>query len=265
MFNYVISLKSAVDRRQHIEKEFSQQHIPYTFFDAFQLNEENENILQHYVPALSKSSLANKLKSCFMSHVLLWQKCVDENLPFIAIFEDDIFLSSVANKFLSEYDWLKERFAFNQYFILRLETIYMKSEYCKTKIPDYQNRKFNRLMSGHFGMGGYILSQVAAKKLLALFKNTDIFIEEIDQIIFKQLLKDEQYPVYQCEPAIIIQDCILNKDNCTLTSSLAPERERERESKNNKKAKKNLWRSISKEIGRFRRRILKGYRRIKFL
>uniref|UniRef100_Q0I2Z6 Lipooligosaccharide biosynthesis protein n=1 Tax=Histophilus somni (strain 129Pt) TaxID=205914 RepID=Q0I2Z6_HISS1 len=67
MFNYVISLKSAVDRRQHIEKEFSQQHIPYTFFDAFQLNEENKHILQHYVPSLNKTDLTTGEKGCFMS------------------------------------------------------------------------------------------------------------------------------------------------------------------------------------------------------
>ncbi|WP_075321564.1 glycosyltransferase family 25 protein [Histophilus somni] len=263
MFNYVISLKSSIERRQHIEKEFSKQNIPYSFFDAFQPNEENEHIIQQYVPSLNKTDLTIGEKGCFMSHVLLWQKCVDENLPFIAIFEDDIILSPVAHQFLGQYDWLKERFDFSQYFILRLETHSMQSIYRSTKIQPFQQRRFHQLLFLHWGTAGYIISQFAARKLLTLFQTPDISIYPIDVILFESLLKEEQYPVYQLDPAILIQDFILNKENCKLTSSLAPEREREsKKGEQRKKARKSLWRSISKEIGRFRIRVkrrLQGY------
>ncbi|TFI33877.1 glycosyltransferase family 25 protein [Histophilus somni] len=275
MFNHVISLKSSVERRQHIEKYFGEQNIPYSFFNAFQPNEENEHIIQQYVPSLNKTDLTIGEKGCFMSHVLLWQKCIDENLPFIAIFEDDIILSPVAHQFLGQYDWLKERFDVNQYFILRLETYLMNSAYRKTKIKFFQQRCFPQLMSQQWGTAGYIISQIAAKNLLDLFKSPYFSVEPIDVILFESLLKEEQYPVYQISPAIVIQDNVLNQNNCKLTSVISVERaerererERERESKNNKKARRNLWRSISREIGRFRRRLkrkLNGWRIVKFL
>lgn len=38
--NYVISLTSAYQRREHIQKEFSQQNIPFEFFDALKPSKE---------------------------------------------------------------------------------------------------------------------------------------------------------------------------------------------------------------------------------
>lgn len=43
---------------------------------------------------LSQGELA-----CLMSHILLWKKASDENLPYITIFEDDIYLGANANIF----------------------------------------------------------------------------------------------------------------------------------------------------------------------
>ncbi|WP_075321565.1 glycosyltransferase family 25 protein [Histophilus somni] len=267
MFNYVISLKSSIERRKHIEKEFGKQNIPYSFFDAFQPNEENENTIQQYVPSLNKTDLTIGEKGCLMSHVLLWQKCVDENLPFIAIFEDDIFLSSVANKFLCQYNWLKERFDFNQYFILRLETQLMQSIYKNTEIQCFQHHDFIQLMSSHWGTAGYIISQLAAKKLLGLFKSPNLSLEPIDVILFESLLKEEQYPVYQLDPALLVQDFVWNKENCQLTSILEPDRSKRKIININEKEKRNLWQKIQREIWRYKRRKLlkeKGYRLIKF-
>lgn len=41
--------------------------------------------------------------------------------------------------------------------------------------------------------------------------------------LFESLLK-EQYPVYQISPAIVIQDNVLNQNNCKLTSVISVER-----------------------------------------
>lgn len=61
MFNHVISLKSSVERCQHIEKEFSKQNIPYSFLMRFNPNEENEHIIQH-VLSLNKNRSDNRRK-----------------------------------------------------------------------------------------------------------------------------------------------------------------------------------------------------------
>ena len=60
-----------------------------------------------------------------MSHFMLWKKCVDDNLAYISIFEDDILLGENAEQFLANDEWLKVRFNFQEIFVLRLETFLM--------------------------------------------------------------------------------------------------------------------------------------------
>ena len=107
MKNIVISLKTATARREHIVQEFGKQNIGFEFFDALtpdlarplaekmQLNVEDEY--------LTGGELA-----CFMSHVSIWQKMVDEQLPYVAIFEDDVFLGERAFDIFNSSSWIQE-------------------------------------------------------------------------------------------------------------------------------------------------------------
>ncbi|MFD0966166.1 glycosyltransferase family 25 protein [Seminibacterium arietis] len=251
MFNHVISLETAIDRRLHIEKEFKEQNIPFTFSNAFQPNEANDNIILNLVPNLNKTELTNGEKGCLISHLLLWKKCIDDNLPFISIFEDDILLSNEAHFFIKNYDWLKERFKLENNFIIRLETFLMEVEEDRnTLIKTFKNRKFNQLKSSHWGTAGYIISQPMAKNLLAQFKKMTVNdIHPIDQIIFNQLLSDNQYQIYQLNPAILIQELTLYKEKSHLKSDIEPDR---RKIMNSKKIKRNLWQKIKREIWRYK-------------
>ncbi|HHV7109522.1 TPA: glycosyltransferase family 25 protein, partial [Haemophilus influenzae] len=100
--NYVISLTSAYQRREHIQKEFSQQNIPFEFFDALKPSKELTSLMEKFIPNLLHAKLTEGEKACFMSHYMLWQKCLSEDLPYIYIFEDDVLLGENANKFLAE-------------------------------------------------------------------------------------------------------------------------------------------------------------------
>ena len=107
MKNIVISLKTATARREHIVQEFGKQNIGFEFFDALtpdlarplaekmQLNVEDEY--------LTGGELA-----CFMSHVSVWQKMVDEQLPYVAIFEDDVLLGERAFDIFNSSSWIQE-------------------------------------------------------------------------------------------------------------------------------------------------------------
>ncbi len=46
--------------------------------------------------------------ACFMSHVSIWQKMVDEQLPYVAIFEDDVFLGERAFEIFNSSSWIQE-------------------------------------------------------------------------------------------------------------------------------------------------------------
>ena len=87
MYNYVISLTSADQRREHIKQEFAKKEVDFQFFDAITpevalVLVENMG-LNYNNDYLSQGELA-----CLMSHVSLWKKVVDKNLPYIVIFEE---------------------------------------------------------------------------------------------------------------------------------------------------------------------------------
>ncbi|MFY1026406.1 glycosyltransferase family 25 protein [Actinobacillus seminis] len=63
MQNYVISLKSAVLRRKHIEKTFSSQQIDFRFFDAFDFSEGGESLIDQLIPNLNQTALTRRRKT----------------------------------------------------------------------------------------------------------------------------------------------------------------------------------------------------------
>lgn len=100
--NVVISISTADKRRNHIIDQFGQKKIPFEFFDAFTPSDRLDVHLQRYLPNVEATSkLTAGEKGCLMSHFMLWKKCVDDNLAYISIFEDDILLGENAEKFLA--------------------------------------------------------------------------------------------------------------------------------------------------------------------
>ena len=87
MKNFVISLKSASDRREHIINQFEGKGIPFNFFDAIepsQITSQAEKIGF----TIRQGDLTQNELACFLSHFSLWNKIVNENIGYMAIFED---------------------------------------------------------------------------------------------------------------------------------------------------------------------------------
>ena len=166
--NFVISIRHATERRQHITETFGKQNIPFTFFDAVTPQEGlNEGISRHVPVLASADNLTAGEKACFISHVLLWQHCLDADLPYIAIFEDDILFSADAAAFLNEDGWLKQSLTPQHSFILRLESSPFPSRYqpCPVLLP-HRKHHFLTLSEQQICTAGYIISQAATQWLL---------------------------------------------------------------------------------------------------
>ncbi|MDO5054029.1 MAG: glycosyltransferase family 25 protein [Pasteurella oralis] len=203
--NYVISVTAAIERRVHIEKEFQRQHIPFQFFDALTPSPQlTESINQTLPELLTHPNQTLGEKACFMSHILLWQKCIKQNMPFITIFEDDVILSQYASTLLTNYDWIKD-FS-EQAFIIKLETFLKPVNTKPSHIKPYSHYQFSILDSEHVGAAGYIISQKAAKLLLTEFQQLDSEqLRPIDILVFDTFLKFPQIVIYQLEPALCMQ------------------------------------------------------------
>lgn len=215
MKNIVISLKTANARREHIQKEFGKQNIGFEFFDAL-------------VPDLAKP-LAEKMQlnvedeyltggelACFMSHVSIWKKMVDEQIPYVAIFEDDIYLGKKSCDYLNCDSWLNQEWLlvklelFNKRVVLENEKILIKQ--------GEVSRSLIRLKNKHYGCAGYILTQNGARSFLKKIKEHKLLIP-LDHFIFDLLIK-EMDGIYQLQPALCIQDCIFYGSHENMPSDL---------------------------------------------
>ena len=223
MNNFVINVKENKKRQEHIKIQF--QNIEFSFFEAITPTNLKE-ILDNNLPNLHNSILSPVEKACFMSHFLLIKKCVDDNLPYITIFEDDVFLNQDAKLFLNDDKWLFDNFNLEEKIVIKLETKLSELLLEKTEIK-FNNYNFEKIKSKNNGCGAYIISNSASKYFLKLLNqlSENPLIKPIDDILFEDLIKDKNFKFYQINPAICIQDIILNQEQYSLTSHLETERE----------------------------------------
>ncbi|WP_323841349.1 MULTISPECIES: glycosyltransferase family 25 protein [unclassified Moraxella] len=243
MKNYVISLTTANDRRTHICQEFGKQGIDFEFFDAVTPNQLVETAQSLKIDLNKNQLLSNNELACLLSHISLWKKAIDENMDYIAIFEDDIYLSKDAHLFLNHSDWIKNDWGF-----IKIEKTIEKA-LLKNPTPLQENHTISLLNSVHLATGGYILSKTIAQQLYHHFLSLNN-IGHIDQFLFKTVLEENIAPIYQINPVLCIQDCILYPDNQKFLSSLEW-----RDSIKNNKASPPLHKKIVREFQRLLKQI----------
>lgn len=244
MENFVISLKSAEDRRAHILEQFEERGIPFSFFDAIEPNQVEKTAINLSIQ-ISGSSLSHGEIGCLLSHVTLWQKVIDENIEYIGIFEDDIYLGDGVEKLICNEEWIKDNWN-----IIKVEK---NSKFNYLSLIDKHvlsdNRVISKLLNANFGTAGYILSNKGAHSLLRFIQN-EVLIDHIDQIMFKKYLSKGEFSIYQINPALCIQEYLLYPDNITFKSSLMW-----RDCSKNKE--QNIIKKINRELVRF---LLQVYR-----
>lgn len=235
MKTFVISLQSAADRRVHIEEQFGEKGISFHFFDAIeppQVDLQAEKIGL----TLRQGDLSRNELACLLSHVSLWQKAVDEEMSAIAIFEDDVHLGDDAELLLKQSDWLKVD-------IVKLEKSYdsVILDLDKTQIFDHKDFILRRLKNPHLGAAGYILSYQGAKALLEYMKEQPV-LDHVDQIVFRKYIAEGQLGIYQLNPALCMQDYLLNPQNQKFKTTL--------QWRNKQKIKSRGLQKLSRELKR---------------
>lgn len=256
MKNYVISLTTATDRREHITNEFGKQGIDFEFFDAV-----TPDLIEHYcqkfnIDLINTQNLSPTEKACFLSHIAVMQKAIDENLPYVSIFEDDVYLGENAHLYLSDTNYIKE----NKINILKLETFLQHKKIDKnTQITLYDNRIACILKENHLGMAGYIVSNTAINQFLSYIQS----LSENNLIPIDNLLFDKFLPfidTHQLIPALCIQEHIKYPNNIQLPSSLSQERQHRKKVKPKRtlfqKIKGELSNAYRKTFGQFSRALI---------
>jgi len=157
-----------------------------------------------------------------MSHAYLWKQMVDENTPYMAIFEDDIYLGEDVNEFLSDSQWIDP-----SWHLIKLEEFTHRTALGKKVkfFNDFNDRAIFQLKSKNLGTAGYILSLDGAKTLLGYIQTLDKLIA-LDHLMFECVITENIFSVYQMKPALCIQDVTLYscKDSVRFASHLYKER-----------------------------------------
>ncbi|USA55663.1 glycosyltransferase family 25 protein [Acinetobacter sp. C32I] len=222
MKKFVVSLSSAIERRNHISSQFERQGIEFSFFDAITPDIAASDA-QAMKLSVHENYIAKGELACFMSHVHLWKKIVDDNIPYMAIFEDDIHLGEKANKFLNQSDWIEL-----DWHLIKLEAFTPKVILgAKCKEFPQEGREIYKLIGKNLGTAGYILSQQGAKFLLNEINKMD-YIIPLDNFMFEYAVKNHNFMMYQMQPALCIQDTILHyrSTSIQLKSQLTSERKK---------------------------------------
>ena len=217
MKSIVISLKSAIDRRQHITREFQNHHVDFEFFDA--LTPDMATLYAKKLPIkIEDSDLTGGELACMMSHVAIWQKMIDESIPYLTIFEDDVYLGEDAEYLLNSSDWIKP-----EWNIVKIEAFTKKVFLSPDIAPiDSTNRCIAQLKGENLGTAGYILTLKGAQKYLEYLAQHKL--RPLDELMFDDFIAYGSEPVYQMLPALCIQEMLLNKDAPSLPSALLKDR-----------------------------------------
>lgn len=173
---FVISLKNS-DRRTEFDK-LNKNTINYHYFDAINGNtiEKNSSIIKGNTLGYSTGQIG-----CAMSHLCMWEKCIELNKPII-IMEDDAFVSYDFNKHIDivtkmlPNNWHILQLSYNCDSVLSFSNTNFEnalSIFTKKKINDKDILEFQKSqiyptiakLNMSFGAGCYAITPYGAKIL----------------------------------------------------------------------------------------------------
>lgn len=241
---YIISLSSAIKRRQFQQAQFEDLQLGYKFLDAVSVDNIDDTIYhKHYNDwqrPMKKTEMA-----CYFSHRNAWLEVIESQQPAL-ILEDDALLSKNINQLLNDIENITDNMD-----MINLEIRNRKKHISKSGKKLDDNFSLYRLYLDKTGAAGYILWPSGAKKLL-------IHEEENGIAIADAHIKDcYSLKAYQVEPAPIIQ-----LDQC---KNYNIKNNYEEESKSTVSTKNNYKGGILFRLNRFKFQLQLAIRQISLL
>lgn len=215
MKSYVINLDRSPERLALFEEQAKQVDLTYERFTAIDGKDLSELIINSARAKRFQFAPINRYETAlFLSHRALWTMQVKQSLPFIAIFEDDVLLSSHINELFTLIE-LKDAVSD----IIKVETTGVRVV-LGDQIATTSRFALRELHSWHGGTAAYVISLAGAKKLLACFTKV---ADPVDLAIFHPIAKaNRKLHISQCVPALSIQrDHYFSDANDKLGTTLA--------------------------------------------
>lgn len=197
---YVINMKDAVKRREHILKicEPLKDLFDLEFIKAFNGKELKESFVKAYIDSdkmkkFYKKGLTRGEIGCMLSHLRCYKNIIKYKLPFAFILEDDVVLeegfekifSNISEAFLQDSDPFKlklELLLLSHYKqIYRDDGFFIPTPFSKRFKLDFAGRTLRRILGrGGNGASCYFITQKGALKISKLLKHpfmpVDVYI-----------------------------------------------------------------------------------------
>jgi len=162
---FVINLESALKRREEISSQLHALGISFEIFPAVDGRKMTESELQQHYDAAKAAREREKMTraeiGCALSHLGIYRKMVEQDIPHALILEDDADLSPDLKLVL---DQLEHRYTAEQEIVVLLN-----------HVPNYLKRSRTDLMEGRklaktYGLcwssHGYFITRQAAQRML---------------------------------------------------------------------------------------------------
>jgi glycosyl transferase family 25 len=214
----VINLKRHHDRLSWFMENALKVNLTVERIDAVDVHDQSvQTQIDEFMQI--ESALSRAEAACFLSHRKAWERLLDSQEPYIAVFEDDVHLSKDISNLLSP-ELVPEGIG-----LIKLEYPLHRVAYVHKAYAKIMGRKLHRLLTNAYGAAGYIVSRECAKRLLEL---SATFREPVDVFLFDQESPLwQEFSVLQVVPAACIQDHALsqlNKASILFKSAIEAER-----------------------------------------
>ncbi len=156
---FVINLEKDIDRKQSIQEQLQNADLEAEFITAVYRKKLTDEQLQDICPDFNKITLTLGEVGCSMSHLSIYKKMIDDNIPISLVLEDDAKLDHSLPRVLQALESVgisKEPIVF----LLNKPNEYFKF-FQKSLVDEYKIVNVIDAALTH----GYVINQAAAKKL----------------------------------------------------------------------------------------------------
>lgn len=200
---YIINLNRAKDRMARMQALLGKRGLAFKRIEAVDGKTLSPETLAAWSTHHPDGSLVLSVGEvgCLLSHRRAWEQIAKSDKPGVVL-EDDLHFAPAAELALKSLDWLPLDAD-----LVKLETTGKTIAVSRTHHPVESGCSVRRLAGAHLGTGAYIVTPLAAKRLMATVTCCD---RAIDHLMFDPASPlFSQLATYQISPALCIQDQFL--------------------------------------------------------